>query len=268
MAGNGMVQWVRDEWGVFGAADKLRWVRQWVPFGARTLGYGAISLSAGPLTSGRASEWAARRWSEVSTRKLGIELDVRGLEHVPAGSLVYASNHQSLIDILVLGATLDQDYKWAAKRSLMNIPVLGWHLRLAGHVPVDRQAGRDAAVAVAEAFESVLRREQRLLVFPEGTRSADGQLKAFKSGAFHAAVKADRPVVPIAIEGTFSLLSRHEADMDSHARRQVFIRIAEPLRADATLPEQERVNDLRDRTRAEVVALLEGIRREGNSPPS
>lgn len=263
-----MVQWVRNEWGVFGAADKLRWVRQWVPFGARTLGYGAISLTAGPLTSGRASEWAARKWSEVSTRKLGIDLDVRGLEHVPQGSLVYASNHQSLIDILVLGATLDQDYKWAAKRSLMNIPVLGWHLRLAGHVPVDRQAGRDSAVAVAEAFESVLLRDQRLLVFPEGTRSADGQLKAFKPGAFHAAVRAERPVVPIAIEGTFSLLSRHEADMDLHAHRRVFIRIAEPLRADSALPEAERVSDLRDRTHAAVVSMLDEIREEAGPAPS
>lgn len=257
-----MIRWVRNEWGVFGASDKVRWVRQWVPFGARTLGYGAISLTAGPLSGGKASEWAARRWSEVSTRKLGIDLDARGLEHVPSGSLVYASNHQSLIDILVLGATLDQDYKWAAKRSLMNIPVLGWHLRLAGHVPVDRQAGKDAAVAVTEAFESVLRRNQRLLVFPEGTRSADGQLKAFKSGAFHAAVRAERPVVPIAIEGTFSLLSRHEADMASHDQRRVFIRVAEPLRPDATLPELERVNDLRDRTHSVVSSMLAEIRRE------
>jgi len=261
-----MIRWVRNEWGVFGASDKVRWVRQWAPFAARTLGYGAISLTAGPLSGGRASEWAARRWSEVSTRKLGIELDARGLEHVPPGSLVYASNHQSLIDILVLGATLDQDYKWAAKRSLMNIPVLGWHLRLAGHVPVDRQAGRDAAVAVTEAFESVLRRNQRLLVFPEGTRSADGQLKPFKNGAFHAAVRAERPVVPIAIEGTFSLLSRHDVDMAAHEQRRVFVRIAEPLLPDPSLRELERVNDLRDRTHAAVTTMLREIRDEARQP--
>ena len=259
-----MIRWVRDEWGAFGASNKVRWVKQWVPFGARTLGYGMISLTGGPLSGGKASEWAARKWSEGSSRSLGIELDVRGLEHVPAGSLVYASNHQSLLDILVLGATLDEDYKWAAKRSLMNIPVLGWHLRLAGHVAVDRQAGRDSALAVSEAFASVLHREQRLLVFPEGTRSADGQLKPFKSGAFHAAVKADRPVVPIAIEGTYSILSRHETDMITNDERRVSIRIAEPLKADPALSEADRVIDLRDRAHGAVVQMLESIREDTN----
>ena len=250
----------RDKPTILGASSKLRWLRQWVPFGGRTLGYGIISLTLGPLTRGRASEWAARKWSEVSTRQLGIELDARGHEHVPAGSLVYASNHQSLIDILVLGATLDQDYKWAAKRSLMNVPVLGWHLRLAGHVSVDRRAGLDAAIAVGQAFESVLRREQRLLVFPEGTRSTYGLLKDFKSGAFHAAVRAGRPVVPIAIDGTFSLLSRHEDHIERQRYRRVFVRIAEPIEADSALPEADRVNDLRDRTHAAVATMLEEIR--------
>ncbi len=258
-----MLRWVRDEWGVFASSNKVRWVRQWVPFGARTLGFGAVSITAGPFTSGRASTWAARRWSEVSSRGLGIEIDARGLEHLPSGSLVYAANHQSLIDILVLGATLPEDFKWAAKRSLMNVPVIGWHLRLAGHVPVDRQAGRDAAVAVTEAFESVLQREQRLLVFPEGTRSADGVLKPFKPGAFHAAVRADRPVVPVAIHGTYSLLSRHEADMEDHSERRVHVRIGPPLEADRTLPEADRIRELRDRTHGAVASMLDEIAREG-----
>ena len=257
-----MLRWVRDEWGVFATNDKVRWVRQWVPFGVRTLGFGAVSITAGPFTGGRASTWAARRWSEASSRSLGIDIEARGLEHVPTGSVVYASNHQSLIDILVLGATLPEDFKWAAKRSLMNVPVIGWHLRLAGHVPVDRQAGRDAAIAVTEAFESVLQREQRLLVFPEGTRSADGRLKPFKSGAFRAAVRADRPVLPVAIDGTFALLSRHEADMEERDDRRVHVRIGAPLEADRGLSEDDRVEELRERTHGVVASMLGEIERE------
>jgi len=257
-----MLRWIRDEWGIFAASDRVRWVRQWVPFGVRTLGFGAISLTAGLITRGRASTWAARRWSEVSSRSLGIEIDARGLEHVPPGSLVYASNHQSLIDILVLGATLPEDFKWAAKRSLMNVPVIGWHLRLAGHVPVDREAGRDAAIAVTEAFETVLRRNQRLLVFPEGTRSADGALKPFKIGAFHAAVRTDRPVVPVAIDGTYALLSRHEVDLAEHGQRRVHVRVGPPLEADTTLSEDDRIQELRDRTHRAVAGMLEEINRE------
>ncbi len=260
-----MLRWIREEWGVFATNDKVRWVRQWVPFGLRTLGYGVVSLLIGPFTGGRASTWAAQRWSAASCRGLGIEIHASGLEHIPDGSVIYASNHQSLIDILVLGAVLPDDFKWAAKRSLMHVPVIGWHLRLAGHVPVDRQAGRDAAMAVIEAFESVLGRGQRLLVFPEGTRSADGQLKPFKSGAFRAAVAADRPVLPIAIDGTFSLLSRHAVDMDESGERRVDVRIAPPLSPDPALDEKQRIEKLRVGSHAAVEVMLEEIERERSS---
>src|SRR5512139_2626014 len=108
--------------------DAIRAARQWVPFTARTVGYGTISLTLGPLTKDhRASLWAMKRWCQSSARGLHIEVEVTGLENVPAdGAYVYASNHQSLLDVLVLGAALPGDYKWAAKRELLNIPFLGW----------------------------------------------------------------------------------------------------------------------------------------------
>src|SRR5690606_37865689 len=114
--------------------------RQWVPFVARTVGFGTVSLTLGPLTRGHgASLWAMRRWCQSSARGLNISVLASGLENVPQGGpYVYCSNHQSLLDILVLGSVLPGDYKWAAKRELMKIPFLGWHLQLAGHVPVDR----------------------------------------------------------------------------------------------------------------------------------
>lgn len=98
----------------------LRATRQWVPFASRTAGYGTLSLLLGPLTRDhRASLWAMQRWCRASARGLNIEVRASGLENVPDGAFVYCSNHQSLLDILVLGSVLPGDYKWAAKRELM-----------------------------------------------------------------------------------------------------------------------------------------------------
>jgi len=259
------VDWARTEWGIFrkggemGWGQRGRWLRQWVPFGGRTVGWATLSLTVGPLTKGKASTWAAKKWSQSSAKGLRIYIEATGQENVPTGGLVYASNHESLVDILVLGAALPGDYKWAAKRTVMNIPFLGWHLRLAGHVPVDRNKGKDAAVAVTEAFEGVLRNEKPLLVFPEGTRTADGKLKSFKNGAFQAAVLTGKPVVPVALRGTFSLMSRDEVDTGGSKSREdrlVTVQIGDPLYPNLELEEPEAVADLRDRTRAAIVRML------------
>jgi len=276
MALRDTISWARSEWGIFSKgremswADRGRWLQQWVPFGLRTIGYGTFSVTVGPFTRGAASTWAARRWSRVCLEALNITVDTAGLEHVPSGGFVYASNHQSLVDILVLGATLPGDFKWAAKRSVMNVPFLGWHLRLAGHVPVDRRKDKQTAVAVTRAFERVLRDGKPLLVFPEGTRSVDGRVKAFKDGGFFAAVRAGRPVVPVALEGTFALMSRHEEHTgelrDRHRRRYVAVHIGKPIRPNPELDEAARVADLRDRTRAAVVALHSRLRPAHEQP--
>ncbi|MGB5809856.1 MAG: lysophospholipid acyltransferase family protein [Polyangiales bacterium] len=265
MALKDTTNWVRNEWGIFrkggemGVLERARWVRQWVPFGMRTIGWTVVSLSGGPLSRGRVSTWAATQWSQSSAKGLNIAIEVDGLDHVPEGAMVYASNHESLVDILVLGACLPGDFKWAAKRSVMNIPFLGWHLRLAGHVPVDRNKGKDAASAVVEAFTSVLDQDKPLLVFPEGTRTEDGKLRPFKDGAFRAAVEAEAPVVPVAIRGTYSLMSRDAVDTgssrDPNLNRVVTVRVGAPLYPVAELSVEDRVADLRDRTREAILSL-------------
>lgn len=241
---------VRDAW---------RAARQWVPFAARTAFYGSISLTAGPLTPDhRASLWAMRSWCRSSAKALGIDVVSDGEENVPtSGAFVYATNHQSLLDILVLGSVLPGDYKWAAKRSLMKIPFLGWHLQLAGHVPVDRGLGSRAAADVIKRFEVVLSQGKPLLVFPEGTRSEDGMLRPFKNGGFHAAVRGKVPVVPVALEGTHLLMKKGAADTgELERRRTVHVRIGKPIMPLTEGKERARVADLRDRSYRAVSELL------------
>ena len=259
------IDWVRNEWPIFrrdedmAPGERARWVKQWVPFGLRTIGWAALSVTGGPLTHGRASTWAATQWSRSSAKGLNIRIEPSGLENIPEGGVVFASNHESLTDILILGAVLPGDFKWAAKRSLMNVPFLGWHLRLAGHVAVDRNKGHDAAQAVGDAFTSVLDEGFPLLVFPEGTRTEDGKLRPFKNGAFQAAVVTNTPVVPIALSGTFALMSRHAVDTGSsrnpNVSRIVTVRVGKPIYPIAELENEDRVAELRDRTRDAIVAL-------------
>ncbi len=236
------------------------WVAHWVPFTARTVFFGSVSLILGPLTpQRRASHWAMRAWSRSCLRFLRISVDLQGVDDVPCGGFAYASNHQSLLDTLVLAATLPGDTRWAVKRSLMRIPFLGWHLWLAGHVAVDREGGKCAAASTVDRFAGVLARGKALVVFPEGTRSKDGQIKAFKKGMFYAAVRAGVPVVPVALHGTGAVMGKGAADMASrHADRteqRVYMRIGTPLAAGRDGPEPRRASELCERTRAAVLSM-------------
>jgi 1-acyl-sn-glycerol-3-phosphate acyltransferase len=242
----------------------VRATRQWVPFSVRTIAYGTVSLTLGPLTQDRrASLWAMRRWCRSSARALHIDVEVDGLENVPVvdgkGPFVYCSNHQSLLDILVLGSVLAGDFKWAAKRSLMKIPFLGWHLKLAGHVPVDRRSGSRSAVEAIGRFEQVLRQGKPLLVFPEGTRSEDGILRSFKNGGFYAAVRAGVPVVPVALEGTHRLMKKGAFDTGDGSMRRVRVRVGAPLHPEPAGREAARVVDLRERTYLAIAVLLRSL---------
>jgi 1-acyl-sn-glycerol-3-phosphate acyltransferase len=200
-----------------------------------------------------------QRWCKSSARGLSIEVAATDLDNRPEGAFVYCSNHQSVLDILVLGSVLRGDFKWAAKRSLMKIPFLGWHLRLAGHVPVDRHSGTRAAAEVIGRFEKVLRDGKPLLVFPEGTRSEDGVLRSFKNGGFYAAVRAGVPVVPVALEGTHRLMKKGAIDTGDGRMRKVLVRVGAPLKPAAAGKETARVNDLRERTYTAVADMLRAM---------
>ena len=241
--------------------EALRLARHWVPFTVRTVFYGSVSLLIGPLTrERRASLWAMRTWCRSGLRLLRISAEISGLENVPSGGLVYASNHQGLLDTLLLGAWLPGDYKWAVKSSLLAIPFLGWHLRLAGHVRVDRSGDRKTIVSTLDRFVEVLRRGKPLVLFPEGTRSKDGRVMAFKRGVFLSAVRAGVPVVPVALHGTGAAMAKGASNIVSlrageAGGRRVYLRIGEPLQPRSDGSESERASDLRDRTRAAILEM-------------
>jgi 1-acyl-sn-glycerol-3-phosphate acyltransferase len=133
---------------------------------------------------------------------------VTGVEHLdPSQIYVIVSNHQSLADIPVI-THLKLDTKWLAKAELFRVPLLGWMLRMAGDVPVERGDARKAAKAMLQCAR-YLRQRCSVVFFPEGTRSRNGALLPFNDGPFQLAIREQVPVLPLVVEGSGAALPRH-----------------------------------------------------------
>jgi 1-acyl-sn-glycerol-3-phosphate acyltransferase len=147
--------------------------------------------------------------TNAGVRAAGIKIEMSGLENIPAGrSCIFMSNHVSNLDPPVVLPLLPGRSSVLLKKELMNIPILGRAMRLAKFVPVERGSRRDAAQASVEAAADALRSGLHILVYPEGTRSLDGRLSAFKKGPFFLAQETQAPIVPVAISGTQTMMRK------------------------------------------------------------
>ncbi|PWU06398.1 MAG: 1-acyl-sn-glycerol-3-phosphate acyltransferase [Terriglobia bacterium] len=156
--------------------------------------------------TGNTAHRVARVWARMLLAASFIRVRAAGLEKLdPHGSYVFAANHASYMDIPALLSQLPQQFRFFAKKGLYKIPFLGWHLRWAGHFPVDRSNARNSLKSMAEGARAISRRPISLLLFPEGGRTRVG-LRDFKEGAAYIAIKAGVPVVPVAIIGMRDLL--------------------------------------------------------------
>ena len=137
----------------------------------------------------------ARAWSWLILGTTGVRVDVVGLEQVPPGrTYIFVSNHQSIYDIPIVFSSLPWQLRIIAKASLGKFPFLGWHLSRTGHLLVDRR--RPDPVGILRRWKELVSDGLSLIVFPEGTRSADGRVGRFKAGSFLLAIQAGLPLVP------------------------------------------------------------------------
>jgi len=152
--------------------------------------------------SGDLPMWFARRaWAPWGLRVAGVRLEVAFLSPLPEGPAIFAANHESALDIWAVITAIPRGVRFAAKAELFRIPVFGWYLTVGGHIRVDR-GNHAAAVASLAAAAAKVRAGTSLIVFPEGTRSRDGRVHAFKKGPFVLALRAGVPVVPVAVTGS------------------------------------------------------------------
>jgi len=144
-------------------------------------------------------------------------VEVEGREHLESGGpYVLVVNHQSFADLIVM-CFLRHPTKYLGKASVFDVPVLGWALRIAGEVPVERGNRRSGSRALLE-LRQWLSRGVSVCLFPEGTRSADGSIAPFKLGAFNLAIQTHCPIVPVVLAGARDLLPKHSVVFESHAR--------------------------------------------------
>jgi 1-acyl-sn-glycerol-3-phosphate acyltransferase len=148
-----------------------------------------------------------RLWTWLILRIGGISLQVNGLQHIdPSRQYIFIVNHQSNIDIPVLVQALAKfQLRWLAKKELLRVPFFGWAMWATKHVTVDRADPQDAIKSLERA-QKCLAAGISLVIYPEGTRSKDGNLLRFKKGGFLIAVQTKTPVVPVTVNGSGAVL--------------------------------------------------------------
>ena len=177
---------------------------------AATVVCGSISLLVSIVDkSGRAQQRIARIWARSLVWGSGCSLTVRGAENlrkVPVA--VYASNHTSYMDTPVIFAALPFQLRILAKKELWPIVFIGWYLGRSGQIPIDTANPRATLSSLGLGIKA-LRSGMPLFVFPEGKRTPTGELQEFLSGAAYLAIRAQVPLVPIALSGVYDLLPIH-----------------------------------------------------------
>src|SRR5262245_37221162 len=179
----------------------------WMGCTLSTVFWGSISIGASVFSSnGDLQHFCMRRWSKDNLWLSRARIEVEGLEYVdPSRPQLYAANHSGLHDILSLSACLPIQFRWIAKKSLFNVPFMGWHMSRSGYIPIDRDQPREAAKSILTAA-LLIRGGVNAVSFPEGTRSRTGELGPFRSGAFALALRSGVPLVPISIEGSYRVI--------------------------------------------------------------
>ncbi|MGC4094948.1 MAG: lysophospholipid acyltransferase family protein [Polyangiaceae bacterium] len=205
-----------------------------------------------------------RRWLNAYTAVWGSHylawapfagVRVEGRENALShGPCVLVVNHQSMVDILAVYA-LRTPFLWVSKVENFYVPFLGWNMWLNGYVPLKR--GRLASIRrMLRACEARLRSGASLCVFPEGTRSRDGNLRSFYRGAFWIAARYRVPIVPVVSDGTFSILAKGKFGIRP---RPVVLRVLEPISAEQFGGDDRK---LRDAVHARMEQELSALRRQ------
>ena len=177
---------------------------------AATTFFGTVSLLCGLWdATGRQQHLVARTWARVLLR---IALSPVTVEHPERlrglGAAVFASNHLSYYDTPVLFAKLPFQFRILAKASLWKLPFIGWYLQRSGQVPIDQSSARAGVASLGRGVRT-LESGLPLVIFPEGGRTADGALQPMVAGAAWMAIKAQVPLVPLTLIGTYELLPIH-----------------------------------------------------------
>jgi 1-acyl-sn-glycerol-3-phosphate acyltransferase len=238
--------------------EPMPWLLRWrtnliqTPiFALVTILCGSLSLAVSLLDRrGRVQHRIARIWARLCVMASGSRVEVQGVENLRKAQVcVFASNHTSYMDTPVIFASLPLQFRILAKQELWPIPFIGWYLNRSGQLPIDTRNPRTTLSSLGAAARA-LREGMPLFVFPEGSRTPNGELQPFLSGAAYLAIRAQVPVVPMALSGVYDLLPIHS----HHFYPGVLtMRVGEPMETAGMSIRQ--VDELTERLRTAVAAL-------------
>ncbi len=199
--------------------DPLVWVY--------TLAMGVLALPGGLFDrDGKRLHWFSRTWSWLIMKTILSPVKVTGLDKIDTSKPhVYAVNHASALDIPVLYVNLPFQFRIVFKKELLAYPVVGWQLKRSGQVCIDQQKPTNSIAAIRSAVKS-LKAGMPLVIYPEGGRTPDGDIKPFLPGAFFLAIKAQVDIVPVALVGTYELLPMNTYHIKC---RPLEMRVGEPI---------------------------------------
>lgn len=192
--------------------------------------------------NGRTQHHMARIWARIVLAVSFVHMEVaRARDIDPSASYVVVANHASYMDIPVLLASLNIEIRFFAKKGLFSIPLMGWHLSRAGHLPVVRGDARASLKSVSEAAKLIRERGISPLIFPEGGRTEVG-MRPFKEGAAYLAIKAGVPVLPVGLVNLRSVLPMHSLLLRPAT---VKVNIGDPINTSSLTPhDRARLNEL------------------------
>jgi 1-acyl-sn-glycerol-3-phosphate acyltransferase len=200
---------------------------------------------------GRVQQRIARLWARSGVLVSLSRLKVEGVENLRKHSVaVYAPNHTSYMDIPVIFAALPFQFRILAKKELWQWPFIGWYLERSGQMPIDI-ANPHATLSSLGGAVKTLRGGMPLVVFPEGGRTSDGALRPFQSGAAYLAIRAQVPLVPIALKGVYDLLPIHTRHFYPG---ELTVQIGEPIETKGMSVRQN--GELTERLREAIEAMM------------
>ena len=215
------------------------------PFFLATGIFGTLALIASLWDkSGRLQHRLARHWARACIFWSGSRLQIIGIENLPAETAVFAANHTSYMDTPVVFASLPFQFRILAKAPLWKIPFIGWYLDRSGQVPIDQTSARAGITSLARGART-LQSGMPMVIFPEGGRAFNGQLQPMLAGAAWMAIKAQVPLVPLTLIGTYEMLPIHVYALKP---RPVKLIVGEPI--DTTGMSTRDAEALTDRLRA------------------
>jgi 1-acyl-sn-glycerol-3-phosphate acyltransferase len=194
---------------------------------AYTLAMGVLALPGGLFDrDGKRLHWFSRAWSWLIMKTILSPVKVTGLDKIDTSKPhVYAVNHASALDIPVLYVNLPFQFRIVFKKELLSYPIVGWQLKRSGQVCIDQQKPANSIAAIRSAVKS-LKAGMPLVIYPEGGRTSDGEIKPFLPGAFFLAIKAQVDIVPVALVGTYELLPMNTYHIKC---RPLGMRVGEPI---------------------------------------